>query len=835
MRFELKDYQRTASGKLLSYIRHGRAEAAAGEPQAIVLSSPTGSGKTAIVTDVMERVYTGHDGRPGDSRAVFLWLSDSPELNEQSRQKVLASSHVFGSGRLVTVDSTFDAEHFEPGRIYFLNTQKLSKDARLTKKGDGRTWPIWTTIENTAKRTPDSFYVILDEAHRGMRESKSEAAETRAENARLTIVQRFIKGDSAVGLAPVPLVLGMSATPDRFVKVLSVLGASRALRIHTVDPDEVRASGLIKDRIKLDVADESQPMDLTLLKYAADKFLLYTNEWKSYCAKNKITPAIVPVMVVQVEDSSGPKNITRTEMGKVVDVLMRTLGELPTGSLAHCFQEATVLEERGQTIRYIEPSRIQADPSVRVVFFKTALSTGWDCPRAEVMMSFRKAKDETSIAQLVGRMVRTPLAQRIGTNDLLNSVVLVLPHYDEEAVEAIIKKLESPESGSASKVERAGDLGVFRQAKGKEECFAALAQLPTYKIERRRRVANTQRLIRLSRMLDMDGLTEGAQTRSKDHVVDVLKAESARLRKDAEFADRITGRTQVQVRHFEIEYGEWKADLTSETHLVDATPENIDEMFESCRTVLGEGLHLHYWRSIHDPDHPLAARLELFCLLQDHGALHAVQEAAEREFERLFGEYREAIHALDDPRREMYYDLRRKGAAAVAEPMVPRENIEVRRELPTWTDHLYVDEHGRFGFKANTWEKPILKEAMKDKNFLGWFRNYPRKDWSFCVPYGASDEKGFFPDLLVFRREGTKVKVDIYDPHGDQYADAPAKAAGLARFAHKHGDSFGRIEVIRMKDGHPQRLPLHDSVVRNKVRDLTDDKLLDELFDSYGK
>jgi len=37
-----------------------------------------------------------------------------------------------------------------------------------------------------------------------------------------------------------------------------------------------------------------------------------------------------------------------------------------------------------------------------VVFFKMNLSTGWDCPRAETMMSFRNASDYTHIAQLLG-------------------------------------------------------------------------------------------------------------------------------------------------------------------------------------------------------------------------------------------------------------------------------------------------------------------------------------------------------------------------------------------------------------------------------------------------
>ncbi len=80
--------------------------------------------------------------------------------------------------------------------------------------------------------------------------------------------------------------------------------------------------------------------------------------------------------------------------------------------------------ERG--IRYVKPSDIQDDPDLRVVFFKMSLTTGWDCPRAEVMMSYRSARDDTLIAQLVGRMVRTPLARAVSGSDLLNTVPAVL-------------------------------------------------------------------------------------------------------------------------------------------------------------------------------------------------------------------------------------------------------------------------------------------------------------------------------------------------------------------------------------------------------------------------
>src|SRR5690606_29724380 len=100
-----------------------------------------------------------------------------------------------------------------------------------------------------------------------------------------------------------------------------------------------------------------------------------------------------------------------------------------------------------RTVQYRAPERIEADPHARVVFFKNALTTGWDCPRAEVMLSLRSSDDFTNIAQLIGRMVRTPLAERVETPgadiDVLNSVALYLPHYDKTQVAKVVAALNS--------------------------------------------------------------------------------------------------------------------------------------------------------------------------------------------------------------------------------------------------------------------------------------------------------------------------------------------------------------------------------------------------------
>lgn len=232
-----------------------------------------------------------------------------------------------------------------------------------------------------------------------------------------TIIQKFIKG-SDDEIPAIPMIFTISTTIERFDEV--VARTSRVKRPVEVPIDAVRASGLLKDAVNLFHPDESQPSDITMLREAARSWKSYRERWKKY-AKVSAEDAVEPVLLIQVQDASG-KQISKTNLGDVLVALKDELGSLPKDSVAHAFQEGAPLSIDDAGIRYLAPSSIDADDKVRVVLFKTSLNTGWDCPRAEVMMSFRTATDDTSIAQLVGRMVRAPLARRIDADEHLNTV-----------------------------------------------------------------------------------------------------------------------------------------------------------------------------------------------------------------------------------------------------------------------------------------------------------------------------------------------------------------------------------------------------------------------------
>jgi type III restriction enzyme len=153
----------------------------------VAFSAATGSGKTIMMTALFEAILDEPDDQlawPLDwapqPDAVILWVSDMPELNEQTKLKIESKSDkVYRVNQLITIDAHFDAPRLDGGRIYFINTQKLAVNQPLTNRGDGRQHLIWETLTNTARAIPDRFYVVIDEAHRGMTSGKgAQAAQT---------------------------------------------------------------------------------------------------------------------------------------------------------------------------------------------------------------------------------------------------------------------------------------------------------------------------------------------------------------------------------------------------------------------------------------------------------------------------------------------------------------------------------------------------------------------------------------------------------------------------------------------------------------------------------
>lgn len=821
MKVDLKPFQEIASRTVLDELAEARMSVAKGKLQAVVLSAPTGSGKTITVAAVIDQTFGGGDGIPARPETVFLWLSDSPELNVQSKAKLLAACDNLPFHRMITIDSeSFDEERLYPEHVYFINTQLLGKDRRLTQGGDKRRYTFWQTVANTIFESPNDFVLIIDEAHRG--------ASANDRN-RTPIMQKFILGSEADGLPPVPLVLGMSATPQRFTALLG--NTNRTQRPVIITTDDVRSSGLLKDMIIVHNPKTDAQTDLTLLEHAAGRWKHFTQIWKSYCDKEKEKETVRPILVVQVED--GTENIlTRTNLSDVVRVIERQSGPLAVNEIVHSFQDQSEIQAGGRIIRKIEASRIQDDGEVKVVLFKTALTTGWDCPRAEVMMSFRRAQDPTSIAQLVGRMIRTPLARRIESDEVLNTVELFLPHYDAEALESVLSRLRSPdaEEGVPSRVE--SEAVEYPRNPEMTAVFEHLNTLPTYSVGRAPKMGDIKRALRLAGMLVHEGVNQNADEDLREILTKMLKEQrDAFVAKDPNWSNvvRESGEVEVDVTLVAIS----QMNVTGRKSIRMAlSDENIDHLFDASGRMLaaGEGLHRTYWKRYHDHAKPNEAKLELFALLRKPDMLAELEKLARKQFDKFWKEHKAAIQKLPATDRARFHALIQASGIPAQQPWELPEQIVEKSGGEAWKHHLYCNAEGKFYAALNGWERSVLEPAMQEKGFVGWLRNLPRRDWAFCVPYELGGAKPFYPDFLIVRKKGKDYEVDIIEPHDDTRTDTWAKAKGLAEFADKHGMAFGRLIIGRIKGQRLQMADMNDQATREKARKMQSQNDLESLF-----
>src|SRR4051794_3951443 len=207
MKFTLKDYQDDAVRDVLDRLRKARKRwREDGDTHAFSLTAATGAGKTVMAAAAFEALFHGDDERDfdADPGAVVIWFSDDPNLNDQTRFRLMEASEKLTSTDLVAIQPPFARPRLEPGKVYFLNTGKLTKTSLLTRgheevdeqsvlptmtataRPDLQGWTIWETIANTIDDDDLTVYLILDEAHRGFN--------TRADTDKPTIVRKLVNG-----------------------------------------------------------------------------------------------------------------------------------------------------------------------------------------------------------------------------------------------------------------------------------------------------------------------------------------------------------------------------------------------------------------------------------------------------------------------------------------------------------------------------------------------------------------------------------------------------------------------------------------------------------------
>lgn len=328
----------------------------------IILKSPTGSGKTIILTHFMDEYMQGH------AKTVFVWLTPGKgNLEEQSKAKMDAYIHNAQTKLLADVMTS----GFSENDACFINWEKLTKKGNNALK-DSKRMNFLEWIDK-AFNEGLAFKIVIDESHQNFTAKADE------------IVQLF-KTDKIIRCSATPL-------PDRRAKLIEI------------PEEDVIAEGLIK---KMLVINENFPQVVETdnqTDYLLDKALNKQRELRSLLLQRG--KDINPLIVVQLPNNSD-------SLLETVETFFEQNGiTYESGTLA------VWLSGRHENLDYISDNNGEQI----AVIIKQAVATGWDCPRAYILVKLRDNMDETFEVQTIGRIRRMPEAKHYD-NDILDSCYL---------------------------------------------------------------------------------------------------------------------------------------------------------------------------------------------------------------------------------------------------------------------------------------------------------------------------------------------------------------------------------------------------------------------------
>jgi type III restriction enzyme len=381
MSINLKPYQEKAVDKLV--------EAAIklldfdGPGEVCVFQAPTGSGKTVMTAKFIEGLIKE---LPNED-LCFVWMSiGKGDLHVQSKnalEKIFA-----GFPRVSLIEDEFSGgrERIVQNEVVVANWEKLrTKDREsgewknLVMK-DGEKLNFRDVLEKT--REQRKIILIVDESH------------TNASTERAIELKQLISAD---------IILEMSATP-RLMPTASDLVEMKAGFVK-VNPKDVIEEGMIKKELIINediekIAASEDDSQSAVLEAAYRKRL----ELKK--AFEKEGSNINPLVLVQIPTA---------EAGEAkIEAIKKFLGDKniteKNGKLA-----IWLAEQKSEAIDWIsEPNN-----EIEFLIFKQAIDTGWDCPRAHILIKFRESHNIVFEIQTVGRILRMP-EQRHYDNEILN-------------------------------------------------------------------------------------------------------------------------------------------------------------------------------------------------------------------------------------------------------------------------------------------------------------------------------------------------------------------------------------------------------------------------------
>lgn len=328
--------------------------------QTITVKSPTGSGKTIILIDFVEEYLTKIN-----SRTAFIWLCPGKgDLEEQSRQKM----RKFAPHR--QTQNLFDSLHngFDAESTTFINWELVTKKGNTAIR-DSERKNLFDRIAD-AHRAGIEFIVIIDEEH------SNNTAKAK------TIIDAF--------------------SAKNIIRVSATAIENKRYEYFEIDEVDVINEGLITKALYVNegLTDGMEVEDdYDCLLDLADA------KRKAIAARYKeLGKTIRPLVLIQFPNGQ-PETI------RAVEKKLESMG--------YTYDNGMVSIWMSEDKRDLPDNLTENDATPVFLLMKQAISTGWDCPRAKILVKLREGMSESFEIQTIGRIRRMPEATHY-EDDLLD-------------------------------------------------------------------------------------------------------------------------------------------------------------------------------------------------------------------------------------------------------------------------------------------------------------------------------------------------------------------------------------------------------------------------------
>ena len=353
----LFDFQDAAVMKLLDLTTDSRSK------QTIVVKSPTGSGKTIILIGFVDEYLN-----KVNANTAIIWLCPGKgDLEEQSRQKMRSVAPHRDTQNL------FDAlqNGFAPESTTFINWELVTKRGNTAIR-DSERKNLFDRIAD-AHRNGIDFIVIIDEEH------SNNTAKAK------TIIDAF--------------------SAKNIIRVSATAIENKRYEFYEIDEMDVIDEGLITKALYVNEGIEDN-LEITddydyLLDLADAKRKAIAARYKEVLPEGKI---IRPLVLIQFPNGQ-PETIRAVEQ--------------KLESMGYTYDNGMVSIWMSEDKRDLPDNLTENDATPVFLLMKQAISTGWDCPRAKILVKLREGMSEQFEIQTIGRIRRMPEAHHY-EDDLLD-------------------------------------------------------------------------------------------------------------------------------------------------------------------------------------------------------------------------------------------------------------------------------------------------------------------------------------------------------------------------------------------------------------------------------